>query len=505
MNYLDFRYGTLYAILNLASAVYLLWGFKVRLRPMLKAMMAIQLLGDLFFFNLLFDYPVFNFMKKLSAEDRIFPLLLLMGCVLAMDVGVSLSSRWFRSGSSDSPRKPTSARAAGSSNPAQPAVGAIGDGARLNLNRSVARQLGVILMLLAVVGKFCELYFLDIFNEPSVVYAIMSFQPERSLGFAFLEPMCWSLLPIGLALFVMSTSKKRHWAAFFPMLLLGMLSPWKAAIPHMIVFYGLTVYQFGWVELKRVFTRGGTWAAVAAVLVAFPVKSQFRNTGSALYDWDSMEMEFVTATDARLMGGVFQTYVAVVEALDHGAPFMRGGYNVQALYLWVPRLLWKDKPEVAAEKIYDYVGITNAEEPYGETSFAITVFGSFYLDFGAWGALLASLIFGGSIELMEGSLARMKRGRGGWLGIYCLVFTAIFWHTVFALSESGLPSALTEAMIDASAVTTTMLYFLAMRHWWRPVHVSLRSARLAGSVGGPEMSPGFLLSPRSRREGGKWG
>src|SRR5207249_3951252 len=163
MNYLDFRYGTLYAILNLASAVYLLWGFKVRLRPMLKAMMAIQLLGDLFFFNLLFDYPVFNFMKKLSAEDRIFPLLLLMGCVLA------------------------------------------------------------------VVGKFCELYFLDIFNEPSVVYAIMSFQPERSLGFAFLEPMCWSLLPIGLALFVMSTSKKRHWAAFFPMLLLGMLSPWKAA------------------------------------------------------------------------------------------------------------------------------------------------------------------------------------------------------------------------------------------------------------------------------------
>src|SRR5437764_11517503 len=96
MNYLDLKYGTLYAILNIASVVYLLWGFKIRLRQLLKAMMAIQLLGDLLFFDFLLDYSVFPFIKTLTAEDRVVPVLILMGCVLAVDLGANLVSTWSR-------------------------------------------------------------------------------------------------------------------------------------------------------------------------------------------------------------------------------------------------------------------------------------------------------------------------------------------------------------------------------------------------------------------------
>jgi oligosaccharide repeat unit polymerase len=469
MNVFDLRAGTLYALMALASSVYLLWGFSLRLRSLVKAMMAIQLLGDLFFFPLLLRYQVLRFIKTLSAEDRMYPLLILMGCVIAMDVGAALAAKVGR------PRRVAALRTAVSrsvlSNPGQVAVSSRAKSRAeepLRLNQTCTKQVGVILVLVAILAKFFQLYFVGILDEPSVVYAILTWQPERSLGFTFLENIGTALLPIGLALLVMRTKRKPHWLALFPMLAYGLLSPWKGGIAHLIVIYAFTVQQFGWSELRAMILRRSTLVLAFLVLLTFPIKGQFRNLGWAMFDSDTLVEQFVLGTDARLMGGVFQTFTFVVKNLERGQPYMGGRYNVQVLYLWVPRLLWKDKPRVAGEQIYDYLLLTKQEAgPYGESAFAVTVFGTFYLDFAFWGSLICSFLFGGLLALGEKLLRRLKTAPNDILKVYAVAFTSVWLHAFFPLSESGVPSAFTETLVASAALGMTLLYFLPRKTLWR--------------------------------------
>ncbi|MGD0920893.1 MAG: hypothetical protein ABSA70_03910 [Terriglobia bacterium] len=468
MDVFDLRAGTLYAIMALASSVYLLWGLSLRLRSLVKAMMAIQLLGDLFFFPLLLDYPVSRFIKTLSAEDRMYPLLILMGCVIAMDVGAALAAK------AGQPRH-AALKIVGSSHVLPEANQAlVSSKARgraeepLRLNQVCTNQVGVILVLVAILTKFFQLYFVGILDDPSVVYAILTWQPERSLGFTFLENVGTALLPIGLALLVMRTKHKPHWLALFPMLAYGSLSPWKGGIAHLIVIYGFTVQQFGWSELRAMILRRSTLVLAFLVLLAIPIKGQFRNLGWAMFDKDTLVEQFVLATDARLMGGVFQTFTFVVKNLERGQPYMGGRYNVQVLYLWVPRLLWKDKPRVASEQIYDYLLLTKEEAgPYGASGFAVTVFGTFYLDFGPWGSLICSFLFGALVALGEKLLTRLKKAPNDILKVYAVAFTSVWLHTFFSLSEGGVPSAFTEALVGSVAVGITLVYFLPKQTLWR--------------------------------------
>lgn len=469
MDVFDLGTGTLYAILALASSVYLLWGLSLRLRSLVKAMMAIQLLGDLLFFPLLFDYPVFRFIKTLSAEDRMYPLLILMGCVAAMDVGAALAAKVGQ------PRHAAALKIAGSSHVLPEANQAlVSSKARgraeepLKLNQVCTKQVGVILVLVAILAKFFQSYFLEILNEPSVVYAILTWQPERSLGFTFLENIGTALLPIGLALLVMRTKRKPHWLALLPMLAYGLLSPWKGGIAHLIVIYGFTVGQFGWSELRAMILRRSTLVLAFLVLLTFPIKGQFRNLGWAMFDKETLVEQFVLATDARLMGGVFQTFTFVVRNLERGQPYMGGRYNVQVLYLWVPRLLWKAKPRVAGEQIYDYLLLTTQEAgPYGESAFAVTVFGTFYLDFGPWGSLICSFLLGGLVALGEKLLTQLKKAPNDILKVYAVAFTSVWLHAFFPLSESGVPAAFTEALVGSVVTGMTLLYFLPKKTLWR--------------------------------------
>jgi len=469
MNVFDLGTGTLYAILALASSVYLLWGLSLRLRSLVKAMMAIQLLGDLFFFPLLLDYPVFRFIKTLSAEDRMHPLLILMGCVFAMDIGAALVGRWGQPRHAAELRKAHTRSALANANRGVVSSQVKGRGEEpMKLNPVSTKKIGVILALVAVVAKFLQLYFLGILVEPSVVYAILTWQPERSLGFTFLENIGTALLPIGLALLVMRTKRKPHWLALFPMLAYGSLSPWKGGIVHLLVIYAFTVQQFGWAELRAMILRRSTLVLAFLVLLTFPIKGQFRNLGWAMFDKDTLVEQFVLGTDARLMGGIFQTYAFVVRNVERGQPYMGGRYNVQALYLWVPRLLWKQKPRFAAEQIYDYLLLTRQEAgPYGESGFAVTVFGTFYLDFGPWGSLICSFLFGGLVALGEKLLTRLKKAPNDILKVYAVAFTSVWLHTFFPLSESGVPSAFTEALVGSVVVGITLLYFLPMKTLWR--------------------------------------
>jgi hypothetical protein len=479
MNVFDLRVGTLYAILALASSVYLLWGLSLRLRSLVKAMMAIQLLGDLFFFPLLLEYPVFRFIKTLSAEDRMYPLLILMGCVVAMDAGAALAAKVGQ------PRHAAALKTASSGHvlpKANQLLVSSKAGGRaeesLKLNQICTKQVGVILVLVAIFAKSFQLYFLGILDEPSVVYAILTWQPERSLGFTFLENIGTALLPIGLALLVMRTKRKPHWLALFPMLVYGSLSPWKGGIAHLLVIYGFTVQQVGWSELRAMILRRSTLVLAFLVLLTFPIKGQFRNLGWAMFDKDTLVEQFVLGTDARLMGGVFQTYTFVVKNLERGQPYMGGRYNVQALYLWVPRLLWKAKPRVAGVQIYDYLLLTKEEAgPYGESSFAVTVFGTFYLDFGPWGSLICSFLFGGLVALGEKLLTRLKKAPNDILNVYAIAFTSVWLHTFFPLSESGVPSAFTEALVGSVVLGMTLLYFLPKKMLWRVSPVPAPRAR----------------------------
>jgi len=504
MEIFDLGIGTLYALLVVGCSVYLLWGFRIRLRSLVKAMMAIQLLGDLFFFPLLLDYQVFRFIKTLSAEDRIYPLLILMGCVIAMDVGAALVAKVGQ------PRRAAVLKTAISRsvlpNPGQVAVPSRAKGRGeepLKLNQICTKRVGVILVLVAILAKFFQLYFVGILDEPSVVYAILTWQPERSLGFTFLENVGTALLPIGLALLVMRTKHKPHWLALFPMLAYGSLSPWKGGIAHLIVVYGFTVQQFGWSELRATILRRSTLGLAFLVLLAIPIKGQFRNLGWAMFDKDTLVEQFVLATDARLMGGIFQTYAFVVKNVERGQPYMGGRYNVQALYLWVPRLLWKAKPRVASEQIYDYLLLTRQEAgPYGESSFAISVFGTFYLDFGPWGSVVCSLIFGGLLALGEYVLRRLRTAPSDILNAYSIAYTSVWLHTFFALSESGVPAAFTEALIASTVVSMTLFYFLPKKAWWKASPSSAPPAEKSWQADGPLLVPGrtarFVHRPGDR-------
>jgi len=502
MDIFDLGSGTLYALLAIGSSLYLLWGFRIRLRSLLKAMMAIQILGDLFFIPMLLDYPVFAFIKTLSAEDRFYPLLVLMGCVLAMDLGAWLVSRLGQ------PRHAASFAAARAGHVLRGADQASAcPEARVRaaepprLNNVWAKQLGVMLVSVAILAKFSELYLLEILDEPSVVYAILTWQPERTLGFTFLENIGTALLPIGLALLVMRSRRKLHWLAFFPMVVYGLLSPWKGGIAHLIVFYAFTVQQFGWSELRAMVVRKSTVVLAFLVLLTFPIKGQFRNLGWAMFDKDTLVEQFILATDARLMGGIFQTYTFVVKNLERGQPYMGGRYNVQALYLWVPRLIWKEKPRFAGEEIYDYLLLSKREAgAYGESSFAVTVFGTFYLDFGPWGSVVCGFVLGGLIALGERLLNRLKKARSDLLSVYGVVFTSLWLHTFFALSESGVPAAFTELLIASVVVGFTLIYFLPRKPLWRVSPAAApRTASLVGkgALDANNFSP-LLYLPRDR-------
>ncbi len=449
MDPFDFRTGSLYALMAIASSVYLLWGFSIRLRPLLKAVLAIQIMGDLLFFNWMIDFDVYRYVRTLNSEDRIVPLLMLMACVFTMDAGAWLVNR-LRRARRRAPR-PGPSRSGGVPATNGPQV------ASLKLNETVARRFGITLVAIAILAKLLEMFFSGVLTGSSLFLGILNWQPEMSSGFTFLETLGLVFLPIGEGLLVMQTKRKPHWFALATMLIYGMLSPWKSGIVGCAIVYGFTVYQFGAREFRKMVFSRGAIASALAILLFLPLKAQFRygqltSVRGVELDKDALLDNFVGAAGARAMGGVFQAYVYVMNSLERGYPRMGGRYNAQVLYLWVPRLLWPNKPDTAGEDIYYYLELTkDRDEPYG-TSFATTVFGTFNLDFGFWGSLVCSLLLGLFFATGERFLERLRNGRGELTKVSGVALTAIWLNATLAFSEGGVPPAITGMMIGATLV-----------------------------------------------------
>jgi hypothetical protein len=134
---------------------------------------------------------------------------------------------------------------------------------------------------------------------------------------------------------------------------------------------------------------------------------------------------------------------------------MSGEYNGQALYMWVPRQIWPSKPRIAAERIYDYLDLTpDLDEEYG-TAFSLSVFGTFYVDFGKWMSLFCSFVLGIFLAGGDRLLLRLRQHGGRAGGIKYVTLSTIWLNSVYSLSEAGLPAAVPILLCGAAA-----LYFV---------------------------------------------
>src|SRR5512144_3285707 len=145
MDLFDFKTGSLYAVMVIASCVYLLWGLKIRVRSLLKAILAVQLLGDLIFFNSLLNMPVYTFVKTLTADDRLYPLLMLMAGVFLMDAGAAILASRKKARHAGADLTPS-----GAAGP--PPTSRAGE-APLKLNEAIARKVGTLFIIIAAVSK----------------------------------------------------------------------------------------------------------------------------------------------------------------------------------------------------------------------------------------------------------------------------------------------------------------------------------------------------------------
>lgn len=404
-----------YYVLATAFCVYLVHDFSLELRKLIKAFIASQIFGDLVFGGWLSELPVYQFMSKLETSDRFYTLLVIMGCVILMD----MAYRLFR---------PLKRRA-------------------VAVRPDVLRASGIMFVLVATLCKVLSLAAADVLFHP---LQALSLQPEALVGASFLDIVGSTLFPIGLAFWVLSSNKRRHGVALFCILFFGLMSPWKGDIVRMAACYIFALGVFGWRFVREAILGRQSLVFCAAFLLLLPIKTQLRSTAGASFDARTLATYLVMGTSGRVTGGIFQTFCEVTRNIrDHSSPLMRGRYNLQALYLWVPRMLWPDKPRVAAEQVYDYLDLS--EEPYG-TSFALTLFGTFYLDFGLWGSLVCSFLFGLVLAAAERRLFRLQSPDP----VKFFAMAAIWLSLVFFLSEGGLPPAVSQFLACALAAIVAL-------------------------------------------------
>jgi hypothetical protein len=459
MNVFDMSTGSLYALLALASCVYLLKGFEFRLGSLLKAIVAVQILGDLIFFPLLQELPVYGYIKGLTAGDRFYPLLIVMASVFAMDIGSSSfvkRSRMRRTTYSPSSRG-TQPEEQGAT--AGAALKGRIQKLRTGLNPEFASRIGHSFIVFAVISKFAELLAAGFLSGSWSFTAILSSQPEAFVGLNYLDVASLLLFPIGLGLLVMSKKSRPHTSALLAMMAFSVFSPWKADAVKMLLIYILFISHFGFKELRPVLFSRKSALAFLAIVIVFSVKAQYRFTGEANSDVGSLVTGFWGTTSSRLMGGTFQTFCDVVGSVKSGTPLMGGAYNAQTFYIWVPKMIWPNKPRFAAERLYDYLDmVPGLDEPYG-SSFAVSVFGTFYVDFGALGSVLCSFAMGALIACGENFLAKLRSEPSQMTKVFYLSVSSIWLNSVYALSEGGLPPTVSELI---GGVLPIILIFACM-------------------------------------------
>lgn len=311
-------------------------------------------------------------------------------------------------------------------------------------------------MASAVVAKLAAMMASGVFSSGSVVLAILTWQPQDLVGLAFLDIGSLLFFPIGAALVAMSSPRRPHMKLLVAIMAFSILSPWKADSIKMVLIYGLAISHFGIKELKTIFWSKKALAALVAIAFLFSIKAQYRYNGEASTDPEALAGGFLTTVSARFMGGNFQTMSYVVGSVEDGAPLLAGDYNAQALYMWIPRFLWQAKPRFAGERVYDYLDfIPGIDEEYGTSAFSLSVFGTFFLDFGAWPSLLCSFVLGIVLATGDRSLLRLRNHKSKFAGIEYVALSTVWLNSVYSLAEAGLP-----AMVSTLLCGVAMFYLV---------------------------------------------
>lgn len=193
------------------------------------------------------------------------------------------------------------------------------------------------------------------------------------------------ILAAGLLLASFRPRSKWRWLVDLNTLLIGGFLVITAARWRMLIY-------FGGLLLMRYAKKGRkpSLAAVAVLGIAFaatmPLIGYYRSISgqkkTALADGETLMRSTMSSIS------IFDTFLAVVEAVPERIEYQRGNILSEALYYPIPRALWPDKPySRELEIIWSLTGGRDA-------GYAAPIFGEMYIQFGVSGIVSGMLLLG---------------------------------------------------------------------------------------------------------------
>lgn len=436
-----------YTIIVLATSALLLANVRFGAWGVLRGILVIHVVGEFFSDPFWSSIPTYAFLRNVGELDRVRGGLLLLGAIAIAD----LAYRVVRAACGVVVRN--------ASRLGHATHHALADAVDRNESGPHRAGLGAVVFL---AGMGCKLLFLAAAGVLGGGTSLTELRPEDSVGLGAVVAIGDFLVPVGLAL----RHRGRSRAVLPDLLVLALLafaSFSKAAfISSLLTYATVLVLQRGWSYVRASLVNWRLALVLALAVANLGVKSLQRAEAGAAASAGDIASAAVGGSSARFLGGIHRTYFVVArEIVANGAPGMHGTYHAQIAYLWVPRVLWPDKPRVAAEQLFYLLGVT--EEAYG-TAFAANVFGFLLLDFGLVGLWFGSAALGSALAFGDRTVPSLRGGQGmlvaGPLGIV--------WRTVWVtagipLSEGGIPMAIIHVVLLGTAFAGVYAVYVVAR------------------------------------------
>lgn len=422
-----------YTVVAILVSIVLLVGIRPGTWGLLRFILAIHLLGDVAFGWFWAVVPTYAFMKYIDDADRIYAALFLAVAVVLTDLSYRATQAVRR--------LVAEGRVGASSTPV------VQDVAR---DEEKSNEAGFSSAFL-IAGLICKLIFLGATGVLTGARALSDLRPSDSIGLGAVVLLSDFLIPYGTA--AIRRAGRARWPIVGDLLLLAAVSFLtfsKAAFITYAVIYGLAyVLAEGTRRTRKEFLNWKSLLIVGLSFVVLGIKSQQR--AGMLLDLSSSTMseQAMAGASARFMGGIFRAYAVAVREIRHGWPPLGGSYHTQAAALVIPRVLWPDKPHVAAEQLYYMLGVT--EETYG-TAFAINTYGCMVFDFGLAGCLVGAAVLGLLLQIGDSQIPTWPEARApSYRGQRWHYFATVWVYVAVPLSEGGIPIAIVALLALAVA------------------------------------------------------
>ena len=405
-------------IVTIFVLIYLFLGIRLSCKGIFKLILFIQVLSDIFLVSSWETLNTYYFIRYISGADHLSAIVFLTISLFLMDFPELFFNRgkYFKS-------------------PFDLGV--------FQKYVQSSKSFAISMLIFGLIVKMIELSTSGILSGRDV----STYKPEDSVGLYFLSVADF-LIPFSLAM-LYNPGKNKSRFPIIEIVILFLLSYFsfsKAAILIYFAVYAPTLaVVFGVNLLKKIFLKPILIPIIIGMAIFFGIKSQQRSNLVVSIQPDTIFKFALDGVGSRF-GAIYRTFVVVNREIQlNEKATLEGYYNSQVFYLWIPRFLWTEKPRVASELLYDYLGVS--EENYG-TAFAINVFGTFLVDFGSKIAYLLAFVFGFIIYFGDRALERLVGSNISMIKI----FVAILWiNFSFSLAEGGIPPGFTKALILIAA------------------------------------------------------